>query len=115
MKKLLDFINKFGTIIIIALGLLIFMNTCGTKSNIERTGRRIDKLEQSVNKTDSILTLKISSDKMDILLKINALEIAREVVYTNNAIVRTAERPDDVINKYNAQIKDLQEKLKNVK
>jgi ribosomal protein S3 len=52
---------------------------------------------------------------MAILLKINALEIAREVVYTNNAIVRTTERPDDVINKYNNQIKELQEKLSNVK
>nr|QBM02745.1 hypothetical protein [uncultured archaeon] len=94
---------------------MTFLNTCGTKSVNERNGRRIDKLEKAIIMTDSILSLKISSEKMDILLKINAIEIAREVVYTNNAIVRTSERPDDVINKYNIQIKELQEKLKNVR
>lgn len=115
MKKILDFLNKYGTLVLILLGLTIILNTCGTKGNIERTGRRIDKLEKTISITDSILSLKISSDKMEILLKVNALEIAREVVYTNNAIIRTTERPDDVINKYNTQIKELQEKLKNVK
>ena len=115
MNKILGFLNKYGMLILILLGLSVFLNTCGVKSNIERTGRRIDKLEKTVATTDSILSLKISSERMDILLKINALEIAREVVYTNNAIVRTTERPDDVINKYNNQIKELQEKLKNVK
>jgi len=115
MKKILDFLNKYGILILILLGLTIMLNTCGTKGTIERNGRRMDKFEKSINVTDSILSLKISSERMDILLKINALEIAREVVYTNNAIVRTAERPDDAINKYNNQIKDLQEKLKNVK
>jgi hypothetical protein len=115
MKKALEFLNKYGNLILILLGFVIFMSTCGTKGNIERNGRRIDKLEKTVATTDSILSSKISSDRMAILLKINALEIAREVVYTNNAIVRTTERPDDVINKYNNQIKELQEKLSNVK
>jgi hypothetical protein len=115
MKKILEFINKYGILILVFLGLATVLNTCGTKGNIERNGRRIDKLEKAVNTTDSILLLKVSSEKMNILLEINALEIAREVVYTNNAIVRTSERPDDVINKYNNQIKELQEKLKNTK
>lgn len=115
MKKVLEFLNKYGNLILIILGLLIVLNTCGTKGNIERNGRRMDKLEKAVSSTDSILSLKISSEKMDVLLKINALEISREIVYTNNAIVRTSERPDDVINNYNNQIKALQEKLKAIK
>jgi hypothetical protein len=36
------------------------------------------------------------------------LETAREVVYTNNAIVRTVARPDDVMNNYSQKIKALQ-------
>lgn len=115
MNKILDFLNKFGMLILVIMGILILLGTCGTKGNIERNGRRIDKLEKVVLSTDSIMSLKISSERMDILLKINALEISREVVYTNNAIVRTAERPDDVINAYNNEIKELQEKLKNIK
>ncbi len=115
MKKILEFTNKFGMLILIVLGLSIFTTTCGTKGSIEKTNRRIDKIEKQLSVGDSILSLKISSEKMDILLKIYAIEIAREVVYTNNAIVRTSERPDDVINKYNNEIKALQEKLIHVK
>lgn len=112
MKKILEFLNKYGFLILVILGILVCFNTCGVSGTNERNGRRIDKLEKSIITTDSILSLKISSEKMDILLQINALEIAREVVYTNNAIVRTSERPDDVINKYNKEIQQLQDKLK---
>lgn len=115
MKKALEFLNKYGILILIIIGLAVFMNTCGTKGNISKNGKRLDKIEKSILVTDSIISLKISSEKMDILLKINALEIAREVVYSENAVVRQVTRPDDVINKYNTQIKELQEKLKVIK
>jgi hypothetical protein len=94
---------------------MIFVNTCGTSGKIERNGRRIDKMEKAVMTTDSILSLKISSEKMDILLQINALEISREVTYNQNAIIRNVARPDDYVNACNKKIKDLQEKLKNVR
>lgn len=115
MKKLLEFLNNYGTLILVLLGLMILLNTCGMKNMEERNFRKLNQLEKNVQNIDSIMDLKISSEKMDILLKINAIEIAREVVYTNNTIVRTSVRPDDVINKYNIKIKELQEKLKNVK
>jgi len=115
MKKLLDFTNKYGFFILIFLGIVIVFNTCGSKGVVVTQSRRIDKAEKTLKSLDSTLSTKISSEKMSVLLQINALEIAREVVYTNNAIVRTAIRPDDAINDYNNQIKELQEKLKNVK
>lgn len=115
MKKLLDFLNKYGILILILLGIVIVFNTCGSKGTVVTQSRRIDKVEKALKSLDSTLATKISSEKMNILLQINAMEIAREVVYTNNAIVRTTIRPDDAINNYNNQIKELQEKLKNVK
>ena len=115
MDKISNFLNKYGMMILIFFVLMIFINTCGTKSVNERNGRRTDKIENTVSKLDSTLSTKVSNEKIDLLLKINALEIAREIVYTNNAIVRTSTRPDDAINSYNNQIKELQEKLKNVK
>ena len=45
MKKILEFTNKFGMLILIVLGLSIFTTTCGTKGSIEKTNRRIDKIE----------------------------------------------------------------------
>lgn len=115
MKKLLEFLNSYGTLILVLLGLTIFLNTCGMKNMEERNFRKLNQLEKNVQNIDSIMDLKISSEKMDILLKINAIEIAREVVYSENSVVRQITRPDDLINKYNNQIKELQEKLKNVK
>lgn len=39
------------------------------------------------------------------------LETARRVVYDQNTIVRTTKRPDDVMNEYDAKIKELRKKL----
>lgn len=115
MKKILEFLNKYGTLIIIIMSVLVFFNTCGTKSSIEKVSKRQDKLEKIIDTTNVILSQKISSEKMDILLKINAIEVEREVVYTSNSIVRTVIRPDDVMNKYSKEIKELEEKLKTIK
>ena len=115
MKKILELTTEYGTFILLVFVLLIFIDTCGVKSSVEKVSKRQDKLERTVDTTNTILSQKISSEKMDILLKINALEIEREVVYTNNAIVRTSVRPDDIMNKYSSEIKLLEEKLKTTK
>ena len=39
----------------------------------------------------------------------------QEIVYTNNAIVRTTARPDDVMNEYSKKINELQKKLDKLK
>ena len=67
-------------------------------------------MEMTNNYNDSI-----NREIQAIEREISNLEIAREVVYTNNAIVRTTERPDDVMNNYNKKIKDLTEKLNKIK
>ena len=109
----MEFINKWGLVIITFLTLMIFFNTCGTKSKIEKLEKKVVSLEKTINFNDSIIN-EISTIDREILM----YETSREVVYNWNAIVRTAERPDDVMNKYNSKISELQkqkQKLKNVK
>jgi polyhydroxyalkanoate synthesis regulator phasin len=92
---------------------MIFFSTCGTKSKIDKLEKRVNNLENTINYNDSI-NKEMSNIDREILL----YETSREVVYNWNAIVRTTERPDDVMNKYNSKITELQkqkEKLKNVK
>jgi len=62
MKKLLEFLNQYGMLILVLLSLIIFINTCGTSGANDRNGRRIDKLSKVITTTDSILSLKISLD-----------------------------------------------------
>lgn len=105
----MEFLKKWGILIITLFNVMIFFSTCGTKSRIEKVEKRFtnvlynDSLQSEMNAVDR-----------EILLN----ETSREVVYNWNAIVRTTERPDDVMNKYNLRIKELEkekEKLKNAK
>lgn len=106
MEQINKFVTKYGVIILIALSLLNFFNGCGTKGSIKQTNKRID----NVVKRDS-LNVEIQSIEREIVI----LKTAREVVYTNNAIVRTTARPDDVMNGYSTKIDELQKKLDKLK
>lgn len=105
----MEFFKKWGILIITLLNVMIFFSTCGTKSKIEK----LEKKYNTVLYNDSIQG-EINSIDREILLN----ETSREVVYNWNAVVRTVERPDDVMNKYNSKIKELEkqkERLKNAK
>jgi hypothetical protein len=105
----MEFLKKWGILIITLFNVMIFFSTCGTKSKIEKVEKRLNVLLYN----DS-LQGEINSIDREILLN----ETSREVVYNWNAIVRTTERPDDVMNKYNLKIKELEkdkQTLKNAK
>lgn len=109
----MDFINKWALHILLFFSLMIFFATCGTKSKIEKLEKKVISLEETIRFNDS-LDREINNIDREILM----YETSREVVYNWNAIVRTTERPDDVMNKYNSKIGELlkqKEKLKNVK
>ncbi len=110
MNAITGFLNKWGLTILVVMSLSIFMNTCGTKSKIEKLDKKVQSMELTINENDSI-NREISSIEREI----SNLEIAREVVYTNNTIVRTEKRPDDVMNDYSTKIKELTMKLNKIK
>lgn len=103
MDNILAFLNKWGVSVLILICMVTFFNTCGVKGDVERLDRKIKALEQTIIFNDSI-NREINSIEREILM----YETSMEIVYTNNAIVRTTERPDDVMNKYSVKIKELQ-------
>jgi len=58
MKKINEFIGKFGIVIMTPLVLIIFLKTCSTNSKIESLG---DKIEVSQKKIDS-LTIELKNE-----------------------------------------------------
>jgi len=106
MEKINKILGKYGIIMLLVFSILTFFNTCGTKSSIKQTNKRID----AVIERDS-LNMEILSVEREISI----LETSREIVYTNNAIVRTTARPDDVMNEYSKKINELQKKLDKLK
>ena len=110
MNEIIEFFKKWGIIMTTVFSLCAVWNSCGTTGRLDRTNKYIQSLEKRIQYNDSI-----SRERNAIEREISNFEIAREVVYTNNAIVRTTERPDDVMNSYTNKIKDLQEKLNKIK
>lgn len=106
MEKINQILGKYGIILLLVFSILNFFNTCGTKSSIKATNKRIDSVIQRDSLNMEILSIE---------REISILKTSREIVYTNNAIVRTASRPDDVMNDYSRKIDDLQKKLDKLK
>lgn len=113
MNTILNFLNKWGILIITILSLSAAWNSCGTTSKIQSLNKTIISLKADMNYNDS-LDREIASVEREI----SNNQIAFRVVYDTNKIVRTMARPDDVMNEYVANIKKLEktlEKLKNVR
>ena len=110
MEKINKILGKYGVLTLVILSFLTFINTCGTKSKIQQTNKRVDKLEQTIKQSDS-LQIEIQIIEREISM----YQTAREVVYTNNAIVRQVTRPDDIMNQYSEKIDELRKKLDKLK
>lgn len=110
MEKINKILGKYGVLILVIFTLLTFMNTCGTKGKIQQSNKRIEQLEKTIREKDSL-----NAELQSIEREITIYQISREVVYTNNAIVRQVTRPDDVMNEYSVKIDELRKKLDKIK
>lgn len=80
------------------------LNTQSIKDN-----KRMARIEQQL---DSLTHNSVSKEEFNLIMQIYAAEIKRDVVYDNNSIVRTVNRPDDVMQKYNKDIEKAKQQLK---
>ena len=106
MEKINKILGKYGIIMLLVFSVLTFFNTCGTKSAIKTTNKRIDAVEQR----DS-LNIEIQAIEDEII----SLETSKRILFDWNTVVRTTERPDDIMNQYDNKIKELRKKLESVK
>lgn len=102
--KIFDTINKFGITALLFLVFLSTCNTCNIRRDLAVVSDRSDSLQLQLNKV-------YTKSEMDINMEIQALETSKRMLYDQNAIVRTTMRPDDRMNEYDSQIKELQKKL----
>ncbi len=109
MKKILAILDTNFKTVVIILFFLIFIQNCSQTGKIKQEAKNNKVISEKI-----VLLEKnnISKEELEILLEIHSLETARKVVYDNNTIVRTTQRPDDVMNAYDQKIKELKDKLK---
>ena len=82
--------------VLVALLLLNMCTTCSTSKHVIKLEKKIDSLEMSV------------ASKKD--LQIEGLRSSKRTLYDWNSVVRTTVRPDDRMNQYDQEIKDLESK-----
>jgi hypothetical protein len=69
----------------------------------------VDSLKTEIKVlVDSTITL----NNFQLLLELEGYKISKRNLYYNNAIIRTKERPDDIMHKYDIEIEKLTKKLK---
>lgn len=79
-------------------------------NNASTTQKKVnDSLVSVINNMNQNMYNK---KQIGLLFERNMYQISKEVVYTNNAIVRTATRPDDVIKSYDDNINKIDQELK---
>lgn len=112
MKKFLD---KLPLITFILLG-CTFLYTCNSNRNSSKVIKENKKLTEQVDslkkEISSLKDSSITTSKFKLLLELEGYKISKRNLYYTNAIVRTKERPDDVMHKYDEQIEKLNKKLK---
>lgn len=107
-----DKIKKYLLIGIAAFVFLIFIKVGGINKKLKRDV--IPTLSRVELISDSTLTKTLSINEMILLLEINGYEVSHRVVYDNNAVVRTKQRPDDIMKSYTDKIKVLNKELEDV-
>ena len=111
MKNIFESLNKFTVYAIYILLVVTMVNGCnGCTSSRENSKLRkeVDSLSTVVHSLNESVYDK---DELDVRMSIEGYEISKRMLYDQNAIVRTAVRPDDRMNEYDQKIKELQEKL----
>lgn len=100
--SIIENINKFGLIAVLCLVLLNTCNTCNTHRDLYTVSDRIDSIQTQLNNTKNEISTRV---------EINSLETSKRILYDQNSIVRSVTRPDDRMNEYDNQIKELQKKI----
>ena len=119
MEKINNWIKQKKELLFIVVMLLIWVNGCQTNNQFKK---EIDTLntqqEYSQRVNDSLLLLyqNIPTKKyIDNSFAIEGYRISKRILYDNNLIVRTKERPDDRMNEYDNEIEKLRQNVEVVR
>lgn len=98
--QFMNFIKSHFEKIVLALLLIIFVQQCSSSSRISK----IEKQAKVMNvRIDSVYTSDLKK-----MIEIEGLKTSKRTLYDWNAVVRSAIRPDDRMNEYDAEIQKIE-------
>lgn len=96
----MNFIKLHFEKIVLAFLVIIFVQQCSTSSRVSK----IEKQAKVMNtRIDSVYTSDLKK-----MIEIEGLRASKRTLYDWNAVVRTAVRPDDRMNQYDAEIQKIE-------
>jgi hypothetical protein len=96
----MNFIKLHFEKIVLGLLVIIFVQQCSTSSRVSK----IEKQAKVMNtRIDSVYTSDLKK-----MIEIEGLKASKRTLYDWNAVVRTAIRPDDRMNQYDAEIQKIE-------
>jgi len=99
MKKIVDFLSKYGIIIIIVLLLLNFMNQCSIKNSEKRIVKSMKEIVDNNRAQDSVMDIRVN----ELGMKFDRLEQNLEhkldsTLISNSAVINSNKQTSDAIN-----------------
>jgi hypothetical protein len=108
--KTLEWLHKYGIIVIITLLVLTLLQTCSTGVKVRKiskiTEQKLDSI--NINLSNSYI---MTQEELRIRMDIQRLQTSKQILYDWNSIVRTVVRPDDRMNYYDNEISKLENQL----
>jgi hypothetical protein len=112
MNKIKEFLENYLIHIICVLFMLVVWNNCSQSS----TNRKLVKQNSElVLQLDSIKRYIPTEEKLLLEYDKQMYEFLKLSLYDWNTVVRTTQRPDDIIKTYDNKVKEIETKLKNLK
>lgn len=97
----MNFIKLHFEKLVLGLLLILFVQQCNNSGKISK----IEKQEKNMNqRIDSVYTSDLQK-----MIEIEGLRASKRTLYDWNAVVRSAVRPDDRMNQYDAEIQKIQQ------
>jgi hypothetical protein len=97
----MNFIKLHFEKLVLGLLLILFVQQCNNSGKISK----IEKQEKIMNqRIDSVYTSDLQK-----MIEIEGLRASKRTLYDWNAVVRSAIRPDDRMNQYDAEIQKIQQ------
>jgi hypothetical protein len=99
MKKIIDFINKYGIVIMVPLVVIMFFRTCSTGSKVNNIETKVLSMDKSI---------KHSVDSMGVIIKIEGLKTESRFIQATDRKILDVNRQNDI----EKEIKNYESKLK---
>jgi hypothetical protein len=113
MEKISNWVKQKKELLFIVFMFLIWINGCQTNNQFRKEIQVLNTHQEHIRQVnDSLLLLYKSIPTKNYIDKSFAIEgyrISKRILYDNNLIVRTKERPDDRMNEYDNEIDKLRQ------